>query len=253
MWSSAAVLVVVLSGAGLAWSGGRSFAAGTQVSMVDKDPDAMKWRFEPAEITVPVGSTVVWKNDGQQPHTVTADDNSFDSPNVSPGGTWQRTFAAAGDFAYHCSPHPWMKGVVRVTGAATPATAGQTATPPPGSAGSTTTTAAVIGPAGGGQASTTTSTGKGAVGPASTTTTGAGATTTTLAPSVTPTSAPQSATATTAASAAAPNPAAAASEAAAEHRRTSDTGKSSPVGIAFAAVSTLLLTAIAAKLLAAKT
>src|SRR5687768_8704241 len=35
--------------------------------------------FEPAAVTVPAGTTVTWTNTGSRPHTVTADDGSFDS------------------------------------------------------------------------------------------------------------------------------------------------------------------------------
>jgi len=255
MWSTAATLVVLLSGGGVIFGGPRVLAAdGSRVAMIDSDSDAMKWRFEPAEVTVPVGSTVVWHNGGNQAHTVTADDGkSFDSPNVASGADYQFKFATAGDYAYHCSPHPWMKGVVHVAGASTPTTAAPaTPTTQPASPGTTVTSAppARTGAAG----APTTTTAVQAAASATTTTTLAGTatapTTTTLAPASTPTSAPEAAatTTTTVASAAAPK----VEEGAESGRRRSNQGKSSPVGIAFAAVSTLLLTAIAAKLLASK-
>ena len=42
---------------------------------------------------------------------------------LSKGEEWKFTFANPGDFAYFCKPHPWMRGTVKVTGAAAPAPA----------------------------------------------------------------------------------------------------------------------------------
>jgi plastocyanin len=70
--------------------------------------------FSPASITTTVGATVTWTNNDNMAHTVTADDNSFDSGNIAAGGTFSRTFSSAGSFAYHCSIHPGMKGTVGI-------------------------------------------------------------------------------------------------------------------------------------------
>jgi plastocyanin len=91
--------------------------AGTRVLMVDNEPDLTNWHFEPAEVTVPAGSTVLWHNKGKEEHSVTADNKSFDSGWKPKGGNYQRTFTRPGTYAYHCAPHPWMKGVVRVVAA----------------------------------------------------------------------------------------------------------------------------------------
>lgn len=70
--------------------------------------------FQPAAITVAVGTTVTWTNDDSTSHTVTADDASFDSGSLAKGATFKQTFATAGTFAYHCSIHSSMKGTVTV-------------------------------------------------------------------------------------------------------------------------------------------
>ena len=103
-------------------------AGGTRVLMVDNEPDLTNWHFEPAEVTVPAGSTVVWHNKGKEEHSVTADNKSFDSGYKPKGGNYQRTFTRPGTYAYHCAPHPWMTGVVRVVAAAPAAPAPTTAT-----------------------------------------------------------------------------------------------------------------------------
>jgi len=247
IWSAAA-LIVLVSGAPIFWAS-RVQAADGQVRIVDKDSpnDVYKWRFEPAELTVAAGTKVIWTNDGAQPHTVTADDNSFDSKTLSGGATFERVFATGGQvIKYHCDPHPWMKGTIKVadSAASTPATVTTTTAP---AGGATATTAA---PA------TTTTTAKAAAGASSTTSTtaagGAGVTTTTLAPAVTPTSAPEGAGGTTDTTAQAGAEQAAAEEHPSEGAQKKKHEKNSPVGIAFASVSTLLLAAIAGKLLASK-
>jgi|SRR5215471_15743317 len=70
--------------------------------------------FSPATITVPVNSTITWKNTDNMAHTVTADDNSFDSGNIAAGSSYSRTFTVAGTYNYHCTIHAGMNGKVIV-------------------------------------------------------------------------------------------------------------------------------------------
>jgi plastocyanin len=72
------------------------------------------FEFRPAELTVGVGTTVRWTNEGPSVHTVTADDGSFDSGALKPGATFEHTFGAAGTLRYHCVPHPTMTATVVV-------------------------------------------------------------------------------------------------------------------------------------------
>jgi plastocyanin len=70
--------------------------------------------FTPARVEIAPGTTVEWTNRDQVAHTVTADDGSWDSGIIEPGATWRHTFDRAGEYAFHCTPHPFMKGVVAV-------------------------------------------------------------------------------------------------------------------------------------------
>ena len=72
------------------------------------------YSFAPGTLTVKVGTTVTWTNKDGFAHTVTADDNSFNSGNVAANATYSHTFSKAGTFAYHCSIHTYMKGTVIV-------------------------------------------------------------------------------------------------------------------------------------------
>jgi plastocyanin len=69
--------------------------------------------FSPATLTIPVGSTVTWKNKSLIAHTVTS--SKFDSRNLLPGGTFSFTFKTPGTFQYVCNYHPFMQGTIMVT------------------------------------------------------------------------------------------------------------------------------------------
>jgi plastocyanin len=73
------------------------------------------YAFDPSDLTVAPGTTVVWidKQLGE-PHTTTADDGSWDSGQLQQGDTFAFQFNDVGDFSYSCTVHPDMHGVVRV-------------------------------------------------------------------------------------------------------------------------------------------
>jgi plastocyanin len=72
------------------------------------------FEFEPADLSVAVGTTVTWVNEGPSDHTVTADDGSFDSGTITAGSSFANTFDTAGTFTYHCTIHPEMTGTITV-------------------------------------------------------------------------------------------------------------------------------------------
>lgn len=77
--------------------------------------------FRPTPVTVTVGTTIVWTNDGQNPHTVTAHDRAFDSGTLESGQTFSVTFDQVGEVPYYCQIHgqpgSGMTGVVIVRAA----------------------------------------------------------------------------------------------------------------------------------------
>jgi len=70
--------------------------------------------FGPKRIEISAGGTVTWTNNDPLVHTITADDGSWDSGPIEPGQSWSRTFTQPGEYAFHCTPHPFMKSVVVV-------------------------------------------------------------------------------------------------------------------------------------------
>jgi len=87
--------------------------------------------YAPAQLQVLVGTTVTWKNSDSSTHTVTADNDSFDSGYLAPGATFAHTFDRPGVYAFHCTIHRFMKGVIRayalvLNGPTAPVAAGRT-------------------------------------------------------------------------------------------------------------------------------
>jgi plastocyanin len=68
--------------------------------------------FNPASLSVAVGSTVTWINNDSPVHSIKS--NIFNSPDLDTGQTFSFTFNQTGTFNYSCGIHPSMKGVIIV-------------------------------------------------------------------------------------------------------------------------------------------
>jgi plastocyanin len=88
--------------------------------------------FEPAALTVSIGSMVAWHHMAESVHTITADPakaqmperiqlpegaQPFDSGDLFAGQRWVHTFDVAGSYIYFCRYHEMdeMLGVITVT------------------------------------------------------------------------------------------------------------------------------------------
>lgn len=87
--------------------------AAKAVTIIIKD-----FAFVPANVTVKVGTTVTWINQGPTPHTTTAYDQQgkkiWDSNILLKGQKYSVTFKSPGSFDYLCTLHPFMKGHLTV-------------------------------------------------------------------------------------------------------------------------------------------
>ena len=88
-----------------------SAANGTDLSnrIVVKD-----FMFQPASLTVTVGSTVVWANVDDEPHTVVSDTGLFRSGAMDTNESFSFKFAKPGTYHFTCSIHPRMVGTIVV-------------------------------------------------------------------------------------------------------------------------------------------
>jgi len=66
----------------------------------------------------------MWTNEGDEPHTVTADDGQFDSGTLNPGESFMVTFEGSGTLSYYCEIHPSMVGSITVIPAGEGSTGG---------------------------------------------------------------------------------------------------------------------------------
>jgi plastocyanin len=70
--------------------------------------------YGPSQLDVLPGTTVVWSNVSSRTHTVTADDETFDSGHLGPGARFHVVFARPGTYRYHCTIHSSIRGEIDV-------------------------------------------------------------------------------------------------------------------------------------------
>jgi plastocyanin len=70
--------------------------------------------FAPMSLTVKAGTTVMWANKDDEPHTVVSDSGLFRSGAIDTDGTFSFRFDRPGTYHFVCSIHPRMVGTVVV-------------------------------------------------------------------------------------------------------------------------------------------
>lgn len=70
-------------------------------------PDSAGNHFAPSQAAVVRGTVVRFTNVDEVPRSVEADDGSFSSPSIPPGGTFDYVAAAPGRFPYHDGTRPY--------------------------------------------------------------------------------------------------------------------------------------------------
>ena len=88
----------------------RAGAAGTASVTIDN------FTFTPAVLTVARGTTVVWTNRDDMPHTVVSDARPpvFRSHALDTGDTFAAVFDQPGRWGYFCALHAHMQGTIVV-------------------------------------------------------------------------------------------------------------------------------------------
>jgi plastocyanin len=71
-------------------------------------------KFAGETVTISAGQAVRWTNRDPLEHTVTFDGAEPGSPPIPPNSSYVHRFDKPGTYTYHCTPHPFMKGVVVV-------------------------------------------------------------------------------------------------------------------------------------------
>ena len=117
-----------LCNAVLAGCGGQSGGANDPVERAGSTPQAAdggaapvqihidNFTFEPAEVTIPVGTKVTWTNHDDVPHTATstAKPRQFDSGTLDTDEHFSYVFATPGTYDYFCALHKHMTARITV-------------------------------------------------------------------------------------------------------------------------------------------
>ena len=73
-----------------------------------------EFKFVPAQLSVPVGTTVTWTNGDDEVHTVTATDRTYTSTAMEHAESFAHRFNTPGTYTYFCALHPHMTATVVV-------------------------------------------------------------------------------------------------------------------------------------------
>lgn len=73
------------------------------------------FRFTPATLSVPAGTTITWINADDVPHTIVSVEGKFHSHALDTDDSFRYRFDTAGTYKYYCSVHPRMLGTIVVT------------------------------------------------------------------------------------------------------------------------------------------
>ena len=112
LWVLAMALALIMAGTrnpskAFAASANTQAATGTVVKIDN-------FSFSPAELTVPVGTTVRWTNADDIPHTIVSDDKIFKSKALDTDEQFTYTFTKPGTYGYFCGLHPKMTAKIVV-------------------------------------------------------------------------------------------------------------------------------------------
>lgn len=94
----------------------QSAAATSQTAAMSAKVEIENFDFSPMMMTVTPGTTVVWTNHDDIPHTVVSADEPrlFKSPPLDTDDAYSFTFQKPGTYKYFCSVHPKMVGMIVV-------------------------------------------------------------------------------------------------------------------------------------------
>ena len=101
---SRARLIVVLVLAVVGGGSSGALAHSNAAALATKNVEVVDFDYRPGSVKIAPGDTVNWTFSGEAPHTVTADDDSFDSGEMTTGEFSMR-FDEVGTYRYYCTLH----------------------------------------------------------------------------------------------------------------------------------------------------
>src|SRR5215831_14996527 len=79
-----------------------------------QDVSIVNFSFQPPTVSINTGDSVRWTEMDGAFHSSTSDEGLWDSGSLPFHGQFFFQFSAAGDYPYHCTPHPFMTASVSV-------------------------------------------------------------------------------------------------------------------------------------------
>lgn len=95
-------------------SGGRSEGGGAATTGIAAEVRISEFRFRADTVVIAAGQTVRWTNADPVDHSVTFESGVTSSELIPVNGSFWVRLDRPGTYSYHCTPHPFMKGVVVV-------------------------------------------------------------------------------------------------------------------------------------------
>src|SRR5258706_6783874 len=114
------VMVVMSLGIGAYLTFGQVLATGSPALLGPEMKHAAtavvidNFSFSPTGLTIPAGTTVVWTNHDDIPHTVVENNKKFKSKALDTDDAFSYTFSEPGIYEYFCSLHPKMTAKIIV-------------------------------------------------------------------------------------------------------------------------------------------
>jgi plastocyanin len=94
---------------------GMAIALGTSIALAHGDTVTIEeGGISPAELVVPAGAVVHFRNADTAGRTIVGEGGSFESPTLAPGEDWHQHFPFPGAFSFELKERPGAKGVVTV-------------------------------------------------------------------------------------------------------------------------------------------
>lgn len=109
------------------FAAGKGSAGATKLDIIEP-PKVLSWGFSPNVVHARVGQKIEVTNTGLISHTMTSVAGVFDTGLIKHNRSAIVVVNKPGTYKFICSPHPWMKGTLIVSGSAT---AGSAAKPAP--------------------------------------------------------------------------------------------------------------------------
>ena len=85
------------------------------VRAADMEVNIDNFAFTPKDLTVKAGTTIVFRNRDDIPHSVVGSKGEFHSKALDTDDSFSFTFTKAGTYDYSCGLHPRMQGRIVVT------------------------------------------------------------------------------------------------------------------------------------------